>query len=116
MLSFTNHKERAVDKNEFYDAWQFIRDHPEFQNENAVPQLYYNLDIVVTKINPKTYRVDDIPEKNTDVIFLLEFGGRVCDADFGWLDEHDPRLDCLASSFEEAIIGLADKIKLYYGG
>lgn len=92
--------------NEFYDAWIFLSEHPIFRN-----LFECGLYTAVVKINPETRAVDDDPAKNTEVEVWLEHGSY----DDNYQHTHDFNLDCGAPTFEEAIIKLAELVKVHYG-
>ena len=73
------------------------------------------LDIYVTKVNPKTKRIDDNEKLNTKVEVWLECGKYLFDEHRKeYLPCHDIDLDCGGDTFEEAIIKLANLVKKYY--
>jgi hypothetical protein len=102
----------------------------------AVPYNNYRfdlaLDIDVVKVNPETGQIDDDPAKNTLPQVWLECGPWEADL---YKDEdpelreetykeipedkrggftHDTNLDCGGDTFEDAIIALAELVKLNY--
>ena len=91
--------------NNFYDAWNYLCQHPMFQNN-----FNQCLDIEVVKINPKTKEIDlNNKELNTQVEIWLETGPYIKDG-----LSHDIDLDCGGSTFEEAILNLAKLVKEIY--
>ena len=88
----------------FYDAWMFLSDHKIF---NGLFEC--GLYTVVVKVNPQTNEIDDDPSKNTKVQVWLEHGPYE-----GFEHTHDINLDCGGDTFEEAIIRLAELVKLHY--
>lgn len=84
---------------EFTEAFWFLQDHP-------VNNFINCLNIMVVKVNPVTYSIDDDNEKNTLTQIWLESGDEI--------NTHDIRLDCGGNNFEEAIIELARLVKKYY--
>lgn len=101
---------------EFYKAWYFITEHPQFMDEGD-QTFPYGLDIMAVKVNPETMSIDDDDSKNTKVQIWLEHGPHEKIKSF--MDQnvptHDIDLDCGADTFESAIIELAKLIKKKYG-
>lgn len=68
------------------------------------------LDYTFMRVNPKTHAVENNSNKNTLTEVWIEFGiledGSPC---------HDYDFDCVAPSFEEAIIKLANLVKTKLG-
>lgn len=98
--------------NRFYEAWQYLANQPVFVREEDLNQepsscsFMRNVDIQVVHVNPETNEIDDCQSKNTKVAVWLECGTK---------DDHDIDLDCGGDSFEEAIIKLAELVKMKYG-
>lgn len=84
----------------FYEAFWFLRTHSKGKFINA-------LDIDLAMVTPLTREIDRDNTKNTRLEVWLETG-----PDVGL---HDLLLDCGGTSFEEAIIKLAELVKRYYG-
>jgi hypothetical protein len=106
----------------FYDAWWFLEEHPMFKYyDNKRCKIEFgsfqeSLNIYVTKVNPKTKRIDDNIKLNTKVEIWVECGGYIFDENFNnWISCHDIRLDCGGDTFEEAIIKLANLVLKFYG-
>jgi len=102
---------------DFYTAYQFLYNHPIFQEEVNYNNDTWNeshfkecLDIDVVKVNPKTNSIDDDETKNTKVQIWLECGKY--NKEFRI---HDIELDCGADTFELAIIELANLVMEWYG-
>lgn len=101
------------------------RNDPEFERaikENAQAfywegQFIHNLDFDYHMVNPETRAIDDDNSKNTRMEVWLETGPAYFDTYSGQYrsNMHDIRLDCGATTFEEALIELANLIKKYYG-
>jgi len=108
---------------EFFEAWWFLANHPDFQVRGNLRSLSLTLVnkiwVYVTKVNPITNKVSDIDVLNTKVQVWLEWGPQVLIEDIGpkpfWSTSHDIRLDCGGNTYEEAIIELAKLVKKYYG-
>ena len=104
----------------FYDAWWFLYEHPMTQqNGDGLSRFDECLDVYVAKVNPLTGRKSHVSGFNTKLEIWLEFGGwHAMKRDNGgtrYIPEHDIRLDCGGSTYEEAIINLAKRVKKYYG-
>lgn len=99
---------------DFYDAVQFLKNHPMFDG-----MFWDALDIFVVKVNPDTNAIDDDKSKNTKTQVWLETGRHIDERDMlipGCSPfSHDYYLDCGGDTFEEAIIQLADLVLKYYG-
>ena len=102
---------------DFYTAYQFLYNHPIFQEEVNYNNDIWNeshfqqcLDIDVVKVNPETLNIDDDETKNTKAQIWLECGHY--DKECRW---HDIELDCGADTFELAIIELANLVMEWYG-
>jgi len=102
---------------DFYTAYQFLYNHPMFQEEVSYNNDTWNeshfkecLDIEIVKVNPETNSIDDDEIKNTKVQIWLECGryDKECRI-------HDIELDCGADTFELVIIELANLVEEWYG-
>ena len=101
---------------DFYTAYQFLYNHPIFQevvnyNNDIWNESHFEecLDIDVVKVNPETNSIDD-ESKNTKLQIWLECGR--FDKECRW---HDINLDCGADTFEEGIVELANLVMEWYG-
>lgn len=96
---------------EFYEAWDFLCNHEIYQDSKIGMSHFEErcLSIEVVKVNPKTEEIDDDESKNTSTRVWLESGP---------YNEnyytHDVDLDCGGKTFEEAIIALAENVKIYH--
>ena len=100
---------------DFYEAWWFLVEHPEFKIDDYEGNFEDCLCIEVQKVNPATETIDDNEKLNTKVEIWLECGGYIFDDHLGRVIPcHDTRLDCGGDTFEEAIINLAKKVKQFY--
>ena len=93
----------------FTEAWWFLQDHKILEKRNTNVETC--LDIFVTKVNPKTGKIDKDDTKNTETEVWLEFGFPEKGTNY---PTHDVRLDCGAETFEQAIVILANLVKKYY--
>jgi len=111
---------------DFYDAWQFLVNHPMTRAADGYDSYFYScLDIYVEKVNPETGRIDEDSRKNTKTEVWLEFGPWVKWSELSPLEQsiahpegtpsHDVDLDCEADTFEKAICMLAEKVLEHYG-
>jgi hypothetical protein len=101
-----------------WDAYHFLNDHA-VQGSNGTGFLDV-LDIFIVKVNPANNTVDDDQSKNTAIRVRLESGPgteHITDAlgHEGDVHVHDPRLDVGGTTFEEALIKLAKRVRTYYG-
>ena len=95
----------------FYDAWQFLVDHPTFEDSYYLNRFQSRcLYVEVVKVNPKTNHIDDNEELNTKVQVWLEAGSYHPDHGV-----HDIDLDCSGDTYEEAIIKLANLVYKKFG-
>jgi hypothetical protein len=79
--------------------------------------LEINLSIFWAKVDERR-RVNDDPAKNTFAECWLEFGQvkyAVSDGHLDLMHYHDPRLDCGAPTFDQAIVKLARLVRKHYG-
>jgi len=102
--------------NEFYEAWNFIQEHPRFVDW-SFSTFPYGLEIIVVKVNPKNKKQEKDESKNTLVQIWLEYGPAEKDesTEGEKIFTHDIDLDCGADTFEFAVIELARLIKIKYG-
>ena len=100
---------------DFYNAWNFIYEHPNFVDKYGFSLLDSELWIDVVKVNPETNSIDDDNSKNTKTKVWLEFGPMSYEKNLGIIPTHDSDLDCGGDTFEEAIIELANLILEKYG-
>lgn len=99
---------------DFYTSYRFLKHHKMFQGSH----FGQCLDIDVVKVNPETNRIEDDHRLNTKTSVWLECGSYVENSDDPMMRDihicHDPRLDCGADTFEQAIIKLAQLVQKYY--
>jgi hypothetical protein len=114
---------------DFVEAWYWLSDHPINKYETKTQTGHtltwdmgmYQLDIHVVRVNPKTKKIEDNDELNTETNVWLEFGrftnytAEFPDLPEKWERMHDPNLDTGGKTFEEAIINLARLVKKHYG-
>lgn len=119
---------------EFHEAWYWLCRHPAFVAKGAAGRRYpfarftEALDIMVARVDPITRRIEDDTERNTHTEVWLECGPYNDPDEEGiknnfypdeWIQYgipcHDINLDCGGDTFEEAIIKLADLVKLHHG-
>jgi len=104
---------------DFYEAWNFLVDHPMFQDKQHINLFSGCVDINVVKVNPATEQIDDKADLNTATRVWLEAGpyeyGYVQDNQEEGCYSHDIELDCSGITFEEAIIELANLVVNKYG-
>ena len=99
---------------DFYESYMYLKNHRIFH------EFYFKdcLDIWVVKVNPENNRIEDDRSLNTKTQVFLETGPYLVGKQYEEADHlhfsHDPRLDCGADTFEEAIIKLAKLVKRYY--
>lgn len=104
-------------KMDFYEAWWFLVEHPAFKITNFRGTFEECLCIDVQKINPVTGKKEKNEKLNTKVEVWLECGRYMFDEPLKrFIPCHDIRLDCGGTTFEEAIINLAKKVKQFYQG
>lgn len=109
---------------DFYDAWKYLTEHPAFNIGHFGAcfdrDITAALDIMVVKVDPSTDRREDDESRNTQTQVWLECGPWIDSSDGTDMDPrscvatHDPRLDCGAPTFEEAIVELAELVGRYY--
>lgn len=107
---------------DLFKAWQFLENHPIFIKDWAYFRECLSIDVV--KVNPKTERVEDDPRKNTATRVWLECGPWVRPRELPkeerkyhrqGMASHDIDLDCGGTTFEEAIVKLANLVIKRYG-
>ena len=106
--------------NDFYQAYNWLEEHPIFQDVHGLGHFQSGLYIMVVKVNPRTERIGDDDTKNTATRVWLEHGPYRY-----WTKEeagvegsgttHDYELDCGGTTFEEAIVTLAQLVYNKYG-
>lgn len=91
-------------------AHRFLAAHRKrgFDNTGFLDALYINRAMV----NPLTGEIDDDPDKNTRLEVWLESGPGRDESGAYW---HDIDLDCGASTIEEAMMTLAEKVLAKWG-
>ncbi len=108
--------------------WQIVKDRGGnlwLESKNLRPRaLDTNLAIYYTKVD-STGTVNEDRSKNINVECWLEFGGLEWGYHAEWepkdgerehtLKCHDPRLDCGAPTFDEALVKLANLVLKHYG-
>lgn len=119
---------------DFYTAWHWLRRHPAFAYKGALGKKFPcsgfepALDIMVSKVDPPTRRIEDHADRNTHTEVWLECGPYVEPDEEGiksgfygehWINygipSHDINLDCGGDTFESAVIKLAELVRKHYG-
>ena len=112
---------------DFHEAWRFLANHPMHHDDKGFDHFSQCLDVMVVKVDPKTetcYTGETQLHRNTATRVWLEFGPWYKESELtendkanglGECASHDPRLDCGAPTYEEAIIRLANKTLAIYG-
>lgn len=108
--------------NNFYECWQWLYQHPAFWIVDRNGRIPFSdgfgnvLDVEVVKINPKTKKIEDNDEHNTETRIWLEVGTYFWEDETGcYTISHDADLDCGGRTFEKAIMNLANLVKEKYG-
>lgn len=119
---------------DFHEAWHWLHEHPAFFAKGTMGATYPSsmfdeaLDIVVSKVDPVTRKIEDDKSRNTHTEVWLECGGvenptenavangQVGEEDIKWgHTTHDYELDCGGDTFEEAVLALANLVVKHYG-
>jgi hypothetical protein len=114
---------------DFYKAWWFLADHPKFNHlKNGVPDVLPgfmdSLDVTVIQVDPVTGDHARGPGGVTrvqleagpwSVIPAHCFGPDHVAGVYDEVPSHDERLDCDGTTYEEAIIKMADLVLEHYG-
>lgn len=115
---------------DFYNAYHWLEDHPIFQEKIEVPgrkfpakgsRFQEDLYMMVVKVDPTKERIMKNQKRNTATRVWLEHGPfQVIPAEEAggveWRGcSHDIKLDCGGTTFEEAIIKLANLVHKHYG-
>lgn len=102
---------------EYYEAWQFLRHHKIFcirvDDKYYISYFEESLCTETQKVN-ELKKIDDDKTKKIYIEVWLE-SGPVQLIDDEIQCTHDLDLDCVAETFEEAIIILAELVKNKYG-
>ena len=107
-----------------HEAWTFLKDHPMVMDQDGLDHFADLFDIDVVMVDPATKTVEDDPQRNTEVRVWLEFGPwhkpeSLSDAEREAMPDgcagHDIDLDCGATTFEQAVMILAQKVFERYG-
>jgi hypothetical protein len=117
------------DPTDVHLSWLFLLHHPIFRGD--LPLLDHrfksNLDINIVQVNPETDAIDDNPLLNTKTQVWLECGHTINWRESGdeavWKyskdgvvdNVHDYKLGSGGDTFEDAIVNLAEKVRLEYG-
>lgn len=104
----------------FYEAWWFLNEHSKFKNPDLDNgwgnEFQQNLCIDVVKVNPITRHRGRFDFLNVKTEIWLENGEFIYDEFHKkYMGCHDIKLDCGASTFEKAIIKLANLVYKHYG-
>lgn len=107
---------------DFYEAYNFLSNHKMVQIPYPKDSEYMAnffgkcLSVEVVKVNPKTEIIDYDNKKESKTQVWLEFGPIEYEeySSNNVIPVHDCNLDCSGDTFEEAIINLANLVKLYY--
>jgi hypothetical protein len=117
-MFFKNKNKKKKKAKEFYEAWWFLAEHPDFVDEFGL-SILDSLNIEVVKVNPLNNRISDNKIFNTKTMVWLEWGPKIqVEVEEGkpvWAYSHDTDLDCGGDTFEEAIIALAKLVEKKYG-
>jgi hypothetical protein len=121
---------RAYETNpgSFYNAWHYLEAHPIYWRLMHAPEdaskpahwrnvddgwgVAFNVSMYVMRVHPETRKVTGDPALNTHTEIWLETGEN------GWPDNssyHNYRIDCVADTYEEAIIRMARRVHSHYG-
>jgi len=113
---------------ELHEAWHWLNEHPAFWRYykakgyddvnvllNDDGGFFISLDIVLVKVDPITKRFEDERVRNTETAIWLEAGAAAWDSRIGSTHYHDPQLDCGGSTYEKAIVAMANQVYKYYG-
>lgn len=113
---------------DFYKAWRWLDNHPYWYNPETEEKYQHlntmfqkSLFIMVVKVNPLTGMIDDDINQNCATRVWLETGNHYIDRNSPWSTSpvlqatHDWRLDCGGSTYEKAIIELANLVQQYIG-
>lgn len=111
-------------------AWEYVDKHPIYwhlrdpegpEHEGNLVHEYaanrYDVEMIVTRVRPKSRRIGDVPQHNTRLAVWCETGPRAWRAtpEHPPGTSHDYELDCGGDSFEEAYVNLASGIWRKYG-
>jgi hypothetical protein len=108
-------KTKTTKNFDFHSAWEFIKNHPNFQSEDGKTRIH-TIWIDIVKINPVLKKICKLNFLNTKVEFWLEYGPSNYDEDLKeWVNYLDDDLQASGDTFEEAIINLAYLIEKKYG-
>lgn len=106
---------------DFYEAYQYLENHKYFQHPQyeKVSVFGKNTDIMVVKVNPVTKEISEDVHTNTETAVWLETGNSFINTDpmmgrIGEMGTHDYLLDCGGSTYEEAIIQMANQLDETY--
>lgn len=114
---------------DFYDAWQFLKNHPMFRYKGE-SMFHRCLTVDVVKLNPRTERVEytkrgeEDHRRNTETCVWLECGAYMRPEEFTEEERksrphgdpsYDSGLNCGGATFEEAILALSDLVLDQYG-
>lgn len=95
----------------FYEAWQYLENHPIFEDKMGFSEFTQCIDIEIVKVNPYTNSISDNTDENISTRVWLECGPYIGEK----ARAHDIELDCGAKTFEKAIKKLAKLVKKVYG-
>ena len=108
---------KLIKKATVYLAWHFLINHPIFKDENGLSRFKECKFEDYIKVNPKTNEIDSNSLKNTRVRVRLRCGPWRKSNPLipGMLVSWDPRLEITTSTYEKAIVKLANRVLHYYG-
>jgi len=104
----------------FYDAWQWLDDHPLFTPDGIGGGGCSCLQIEVVKVNPENETIEDDERLNTTIRIWLE-GGTYTDDMYpemgngeypGWTSDYD--LSTGGKTFEEAFLNFVENVRKKY--
>lgn len=105
-----------------HEAFWFLHNHPKavdrpVEGEATILDSAFidNLDVMYVKVDPDKREITNT-ERDTQTEIWLETGPMEWNETLqNYLATHDPRLDCSGSTFDEALVNLANLVKEHYG-
>lgn len=102
-----------IEFKDFDEAWEFLENHQLFMWDDEDYTSFGQFEIEMFKVNPETNEIDKDQTKNTKRLFYIAHiifsDDCMCAADC-FYDDEEPKIECLAESFELGIIELANII------
>lgn len=105
----------------FYEAWIYLQEHMYFADRNylldgkVISSMFsLSLTIDVVKVNPLSETIEEDEDLNTETRVWLESGPQYKENGNLWNNSHDTELDCGGTTFELAIIELANLVEKIY--